>query len=142
MFWGMTSAFASSSILKNSPALDYWRPADETNILGPNTDAYFAKPYFTVETDKNRKVQSRYVLNGAYLRLKSVSLGYTLPQKYAGKVFMQKARIYMSGENLLTFTGLPKTFDPETVFTANTGNSVQATYPMSKFLIMGLNLTF
>jgi len=142
LFWGMTAGFGSSAILKNSPALDYWRPADEANILGPNTDAYFAKPYFSVETDKNRKVQSKYVLNGAYLRLKSVSLGYTLPQKYAGKLFMQKARIYMSGENLLTFTGLPKTFDPETVFAGNTGNSVNATYPMSKFLIMGLNLTF
>jgi len=142
MFWGMTAAFGSSSILHNSPALDYWRPADETNILGPNTDAYFAKPYFTAQTNKNRQVQSKYVLNGAYLRLKSINLGYTLPQKYAGKLLMQKARIYMSGENLLTFTGLPKTYDPETIFAGNNGNSVGATYPMSKFLIMGLNLTF
>ncbi|MEJ5963781.1 SusC/RagA family TonB-linked outer membrane protein [Pedobacter immunditicola] len=142
MFWGMTAAFGSSSILNNSPSLDYWRPADETNILGPNTDAYFAKPYFSAQTNKNRQVQSKYVLNGAYLRLKSISLGYTLPQKYAGKLLMQKARIYMSGENLLTFTGLPKTYDPETIFAGNNGNSVGATYPMSKFLIMGLNLTF
>lgn len=142
MFWGMTTSFASSSILKDSPALDYWRPADETNILGPNTDAYFAKPYFTVQTNKNRLVQSRYVLNAAYLRLKNITLGYTIPQKYAAKLFMQKARIYISGENLLTFTGLPKTFDPETVFAGNSGNSVGATYPISKFLIMGINLTF
>jgi TonB-linked SusC/RagA family outer membrane protein len=142
MFFGMGTAFGSSSVLKNSPALDYWRPADETNLLGPNIDAYLAKPYFSVETNKNRLNQSRYVLNGAYLRLKSISLGYTLPRKYAGKLFMQKARIYVSGENLLTFTGLPETYDPETVFTGNTGNSVQATYPMSKYMIMGLNLTF
>lgn len=142
LFYGMTTAFGSSSILKNSPSLDYWRPADETNILGPNTDAYFAKPYFNAQTTKNRQVQSRYVLNGSYLRLKNVTMGYTLPQKFAGKVFMQKARIYVSGENLLTFTGLPKTFDPETVFVGNSGNAPQATYPISKYLIMGINLTF
>ncbi|MGV3686258.1 MAG: TonB-dependent receptor [Daejeonella sp.] len=143
MFWGMTTGFGSSSILNNSPALDYWRPANETNLLGPNTDAYFAKPYFTAQTNKNRQVQSRYLLNGAYLRLKNISFGYTLPQKYATKLFMQKARIYMSGENLLTFTGLPKTYDPETVFAANlSANTPGATYPLSRFLIMGLNLTF
>jgi TonB-linked SusC/RagA family outer membrane protein len=143
LFYGLTASFASSSILKDSPSLDYWRPADETNILGPNTDAYFAKPYFNAQQmDKNRKFQTRYVLNGAYLRLKNVTIGYTLPQKFANKVFMQKARFFVSGENLLTFTGLPKTLDPETVFAGNTGNSVQAAYPISKFLIMGFNLTF
>lgn len=143
LFYGLTASFASSSILKDSPSLDYWRPADETNILGPNTDAYFAKPYFNAQQmDKNRKFQTRYVLNGAYLRLKNVTIGYTLPQKFANKVFMQKARFFVSGENLLTFTSLPKTLDPETVFANNTGNSVQATYPISKFLIMGFNLTF
>jgi TonB-linked SusC/RagA family outer membrane protein len=143
LFYGLTAAFSSSSILKDSPSLDYWRPADETNILGPNTDAYFAKPYFNAQqTNKNRWFQSRYVLNGAYMRLKNVTIGYTLPQKFANKVFMQKARVFVSGENLLTFTSLPKTLDPETVFANNTGNSVQATYPISKFLTLGFNLTF
>ncbi|MNL17660.1 hypothetical protein D3C87_1387640 [compost metagenome] len=143
LFYGLTASFASSSILKDSPSLDYWRPADETNILGPNTDAYFAKPYFNAQqTNKNRWFQSRYVLNGAYMRLKNVTIGYTLPQKFANKVFMQKARVFVSGENLLTFTSLPKTLDPETVFANNTGNSVQATYPISKFLTLGFNLTF
>ncbi|MNE35833.1 hypothetical protein D3C80_1296160 [compost metagenome] len=76
------------------------------------------------------------------MRLKNVTIGYTLPQKFANKVFMQKARVFVSGENLLTFTSLPKTLDPETVFANNTGNSVQATYPISKFLTLGFNLTF
>ncbi len=142
MFYGMLTAFGSSTILKDSPALDYWRPANETNILGPNTNAYFAKPYFTAQTNKNRQVQSRYVLNGAYLRLKNISVGYTIPQKLSNKLFLQKARIYVAGENLLTFTGLPKVYDPETVFAENTGNAPQATYPVSRYWIMGFNLTF
>ena len=49
-FWGLTSSWANSSVFKDSPVLDYWRPADETNLLGPNTDAYFPKPYFSAET--------------------------------------------------------------------------------------------
>src|SRR5690606_5634435 len=98
MFYGMLTAFGSSTLLKDSPALDYWRPANETNLLGPNTDAYFAKPYFHVLTNKNRQTQSRYVLNGAYIRLKNVNIGYTVPQKWASKLFLQKARISVSGE--------------------------------------------
>lgn len=66
----MTNAWAASGLYKNSPALDYWRPADESNALGPNTDAYLPKPYFTAETNKNRQNQTRYLLNAAYLRLK------------------------------------------------------------------------
>ncbi|HEY0769328.1 MAG TPA: SusC/RagA family TonB-linked outer membrane protein, partial [Sphingobacteriaceae bacterium] len=142
MFWGMNTSFGSSTILKDSPALDYWRPATETNMFGPNTDAYFAKPYFNAQTTKNRQTQSRYLLNGAYLRLKNMHVGYTLPQKLANKMFLQKARIYVAGENLLTFSDLPKVYDPETVFAGNTGNVPQATYPASRYLTMGLNLTF
>jgi hypothetical protein len=143
LFFGMNSGFGSSGILKGSPALDYWRPADETNILGPNTDAYFARPYFTAETNKNRQVQSRYVLNAAYLRLKSIHLGYTLPERISNKFLVQKARIYISGENLLTLSGLPKVFDPETVFAANLSSNVPGVvYPISSSVSFGVNLTF
>jgi len=143
LFWGMNNNFGSSAILKDSPALDYWRPANETNILGPNTDAYFAKPYFTAQTAKNRQTQSKFVLNAAYLRLKNVHVGYNVPQKLANKMFMQKARIFVSGENLLAISGLPKNYDPETVFAANlSSNTPGVIYPISSFLSMGINLTF
>ena len=71
---------SESALFSNSPALDYWRPADEQSALGPNTDAYFPKPYFTYELEKNRLPQSRYVLNASYLRLKNLQLGYTVPK--------------------------------------------------------------
>ncbi|HZH71778.1 MAG TPA: TonB-dependent receptor, partial [Mariniphaga sp.] len=119
VFWGMTNSYGSSSVLKDSPILDYWRPADETNILGPNTDAYFAKPYFSSETNKNRQVQTRFLLNAAYMRLKTLQLGYTLPAHISQRAYLQRARIYVSGENLLTLTGLPGTFDPETTIASD-----------------------
>ena len=145
VFWGMLNGYGSSTVLKDSPILDYWRPADETNLLGPNTDSYFGKPYFSNETNKNRQVQTRFLLNGAYIRLKSVQLGYTLPSHISQIVHLQRARIYFSGENLFTLTKLPGTFDPETTITsdpANGGYQAGRIYPLSRVLSLGVNLTF
>jgi len=149
LFFGLISGGSpgsESALFKNSPGLDYWRPADDTSILGPNTDAYFAKPYFTTELTKNRLDQSRYVLNAAYLRLKNLQLGYTVPQKLSMKVHLYKARFYISGENLITLTKLPKTLDPETAIASDLrfGGSEKtgAVYPISRNLSFGINLTF
>jgi len=149
LFYGFVpggSPGSESTLVKGSPSLDYWRPADDTSILGPNTDSYFPKPYFTSELNKNRIIQSRYVLNAAYLRLKNLQIGYTIPQKLSMKVHLYKARIYFSGENLLTLTKLPKVLDPETTIASDPafgGNeNAGAVYPISRNLSFGVNLTF
>lgn len=145
-FYGMTAYNSESSILKNSPALDYWRPSNETNILGPNTDAYFPKPYFTSEYFKNHQNQSRYVLNAAYVRLKNLQIGYTLPVSIAKRAFSKAVKIYVSGENLITLTKLPGSLDPETAIASDYSfgglQPVSAIYPISRILSLGLNLTF
>ena len=70
-------------------------------------------------------------------------MGYTVPDKISNKLLVQKARIYISGENLLTMSGLPKVFDPETVFAANlSSNTPGVIYPISKSFSLGINLTF
>ncbi|QBQ42633.1 TonB-dependent receptor [Sphingobacterium psychroaquaticum] len=144
LFWGLTNSWANSGLYKHSPALDYWRPENETNILGPNTDSYLPKPYFTSETDKNRQPQTRYVLNASYIRLKNVQVGYTFPASITGK-FLSKARVYFSGENLLTFSSLPKVFDPETSIASDSREGGYLTsgviYPMNRILSFGVNLT-
>lgn len=145
LFWGMLNGTGSSGLYKNSVTLDYWRPANETNMLGPNTDAYLAKPYFSSETNKNRQVQTRFIQNAAYLRLKNLQVGYTLPSHLAEKISLQRARVYLSGENLLTITSLPGTFDPETTLAsdpANNGYQSGRIYPLSRVFSAGLNLTF
>lgn len=146
IFYGLSHAETGSSVLKEAPVLDYWRPEDETNDLGPNTDAYFAKPYFSNETYKNRQPQSRYVLNAAYLRLKSLQLGYSLPESLLGKSFIDRFRIFVQGENLLTITDLPKSYDPETSIASNPENGGYTTdgviYPISRTLSLGVNLSF
>lgn len=142
-FWGLTNSWANSAVFKGAPVLDYWRPADETNILGPNTNAYFPKPYFSNETFKNREAQSKYVLNAAYLRLRNIQLGYTLPDAVSRRVAVQKARVFVSGGNLVTIKSLPKDIDPEQTIVGEKGyNNNGSFYPMSATVTVGVNLTF
>lgn len=141
LFWGLVN---------NGEAFfygheDYWRPANETNILGPNTDSYFPKPYENNETYKNLQAQTRYLLNGAYLRLKNAQIGYTLPKWLTTKVAISNLKVYVSGENLLTFQKMPKRIDPETAFTSMGNSSVEGLgkiYPLSRLISFGLNITF
>lgn len=142
-FWGLTNSWANSAVFKGSPVLDYWRPADETNILGPNTDAYFPKPYFNNQAVEKRPPQSRYVLNAAYLRLRNIQLGYTLPDAVSKRVAVQKARVFVSGGNLVTIKNLPKDIDPEqTSVGEKSYNNNGYFYPMAATVTVGVNLTF
>jgi len=123
--------------------LDYWRPANETNILGPNTNAYLPKPYLSNETQKNREYQSRYVLNGAYMRLRFLQLGYTIPQEISKRAFINKLRIFLAGSNLFTITGLPKAMDPvQTPVASVKSNSPGMFYPVGRSYTVGLSITF
>jgi TonB-linked SusC/RagA family outer membrane protein len=146
IFWGMRHSFGNSALNKDTQHLDYWRPAGETNMFGPNTDAYFAKPYLSRETEKNRQTQTRYLLNAAYLRFKNFQIGYTVPARLSNKVFIREARIYISGENLLTIKKLPKILDPETAIASepSQGGYIASgvIYPLSTMLSIGCNLTF
>jgi TonB-linked SusC/RagA family outer membrane protein len=119
--------------------LDYWR--DDTSPLGANPNAYYPKPY-SVFTGANNKAYGyptdRYLQNGAFMRLKNVQLGYTIPAIITNKVKIANLKIYMSAENLLTFTRL-RVLDPEEINGANGGGKI---YPLSKTYSMGLNVTF
>jgi hypothetical protein len=110
--------------------MDYWTEE--------NTGAYWPRPYMD-KGKKNHQIQTRYLQSGAYLRLKSLQLGYTLPAKLTQQALVKNLRIYFSGENLLTFTKLITIFDPE----ATGGEYGNGTiYPLQKVLSVGINLTF
>ncbi len=143
-FWGLTDGWEGSVVFKDSPVLDYWRPANETGLLGPNTNSYFPKPYFSSETWKNKGIaQSKYVLNAAYLRLRNIQVGYTLPSELSRKIAIQKARVFVSGGNLLTIKSLPKAMDPEQSIVGEQGYANNGSYyPMARTFTLGLNLTF
>jgi TonB-linked SusC/RagA family outer membrane protein len=131
LFWGAAGVpdgqWFSVGLQEN---MDYWTPE--------NTNAYWPRPYLDKGV-KNHQVQSRYLQNGAYLRLKSLQLGYTLPAKITQKAHIQNLRVYVSGENLVTFTKLMTVFDPEATG-GNTGSG--QLYPLQKLISTGLSITF
>ena len=115
---------------------DFWR--DEGDELGANLNAYFPKPQFA-NGSKNFQVSSHYLQNAAYIRLKNIQLGYTLPKKWTEKAGMSSVRIYASGENLLTLTKMFKEFDPETIGGDRGDGKV---YPLMKTYSIGININF
>ena len=91
----------------------------------------------------NSDVSSRYVEDGSYLRLKSATLGYNLPQSVCNLFKAQKLYIYITGQNLLTFTKYSG-YDPEV---SAYGNGIASgidfgSYPQSRSFLFGLNLNF
>lgn len=117
---------------------DYFR--DATDPLGANLDAYYARPL--LGDGKNDRTQTWYLQNAAYIRLKNLQLGYTLPAKLMRYVKIQKCRIYVSGENLFTATKLATMFDPETIDGGASNNKNGNAYPLMKVYSAGLTVNF
>lgn len=138
MFWGVSGGEWQSTGLKEH--LDYYRPENTTSVFGPNTNAYYPKMYMS--KDMNQKTQTRYLQNGAYARLKNIQLGYTFPQLIISKLHMQKLRVYVSAENVLTITSLSSGFDPETTYSTYNDSNSGKTYPLQATISFGLNATF
>ena len=78
-----------------------------------NRDAYFAAPHNSRNTKQNILPQSRYVQNGAYIRLKNLTFAYNLPSALMAKTGFSRASVYFSGMNLFEFSKMRKPLDPE-----------------------------
>ncbi|MCI1647701.1 MAG: SusC/RagA family TonB-linked outer membrane protein, partial [Bacteroides sp.] len=148
MFWGVVQNQWMSTAYKQHE--DYFRAEAigvEGHELEANLDSYYPRPNFAHAT-QNQQVQTRYLLNAAYIRLKNIQLGYTLPQSFTRKFSISKCRIFFSGENLWTGTKLTKLFDPETIDGGSTDSSQSSwikgtgnSYPLQKTFSFGLSLT-
>ena len=93
--------------------------------------------------DKNYLTSTWWVESTAFLKLRNVQLGYSLPSDWVSKVNFQSVRLYLSGENLLTITKF-EGFDPEiptsgTVLPIFSGDGG---YPVTRTILVGLNATF
>jgi TonB-linked SusC/RagA family outer membrane protein len=128
IFWPYEDVY--SSLYKNQ--LDYWTPE--------NTDAYYMRSYKGGggNANKSRRVQTKYLQNGAYIRLKNIELGYTLPTPIVERLFLSHARIFLSAENLWKFDHLPAGMDLEVTGSASNGG----VYPYYKKISFGLNVSF
>ncbi|HYH56931.1 MAG TPA: SusC/RagA family TonB-linked outer membrane protein, partial [Anseongella sp.] len=92
----------------------------------------------------NSRVSTRFVEDGSYLRVKAATLSYAFPESLLSRVKLSGASLYITGENLFTITDYSG-FDPEVNF-AGGSNTVQGidfgTYPQTRNLIFGLNVSF
>jgi len=77
--------------------------------------------------------QTGYLLDGSYFMLRQAVVGYTLPKALVNKAYLSKVRVYVSGHNLLSFTDIPKYFDPE---------YVSDSYPPKRTFAFGLQVEF
>jgi TonB-linked SusC/RagA family outer membrane protein len=112
----------------NRVLIDYWTP--------DNPDAYFPRPIITGGTDVTTS-QTRYLQNVAYLRLKELALGYTLPANLTQKLRIDRMRVYFSGNNVWEVTGIYKhkhLADPEMVTTYQN--------PINRTFSLGANIYF
>lgn len=119
--------------------LDYWTPV--------NPDAKFPRlaPANTASNQNNyRRGSDLYLYDAAYARLKNIQLGYSLPTQWIERLSMQKARIYLVGQNLLTVSGT-KFIDPESSEfdnkLQNSGANSGRNYPTPIFYGFGLDIT-
>lgn len=90
----------------------------------------------SVNGNQNWRSSDLYVKNGAYLRLKTAQFGYTLPANLTKRLAIQRLRLFVAAENLLTLTGYDG-FDPEIA-----GGIDRGIYPQSRTVSIGFNVSF
>ena len=134
--YNATRMFASQSQDQRSNMMaevaDRWTKTNASSSV-PAWDGYV----------KN-ELYSRFVEDGSYLRLKTVTLGYTLPQKWTRKFYVNKLRIYFSAQNLFCVTDYSG-YDPEvSVLASNpmTPSLDWGAYPKSRVYTFGIDLSF
>jgi len=110
------------------------KPGDITNI-----------PQVRLYTVNGSQASSRYIVDGSYIRLRTASLGYTFNSKQLSKYKIDKLRIYVSGQNLLTFTNYPY-WDPEVNADSFDSNIAKGndfyTPPQPRTFLVGVNISF
>ena len=124
-----------------------------------NPDAYFPRPRAYSANNAGAhlgRINNRYLQNIRYLRLKNLTVGYTLPQKWTKFIHIDKVRFYFTGENLHYWSPLKSVtsyIDPENAYNRGTGKIANRStlvrdsansgfYPWQKTYLFGIDITF
>lgn len=118
-------------------ALDRWTPTNTDTDVPKKTAA------------RSERVSTRWIFDGSYLRVKNIMLGYNMPKSVLDMLNIEKLRLYVSAQNMLTITNY-RGFDPEVNYRGS-GSGQQsnrnqgldyASYPNAKSYTVGLNIVF
>lgn len=130
MFWHVYARPYDSFIPSNFPSKMWSKD---------NSNAYF--PFIRAYTAQNSELSvanDMYLQDLAYCKLRNITLGYSLPKGFVNKLGISNLRLYLSGENLFTWTKLKTDYmDPESVMDDPTGRS----YPTGKTYSFGIDIT-
>ena len=124
--WNDGATFGGNQIAE---AANYWKNIGDTGCS--------PKPIANNGTNSAYTISTRFLERGDYLRIKDITLGYTLPQKWTKKAAMSNVRIYVSGYNVFTFHDATA-WDPE----RGVSGAGLGLYPTTKSFIVGLDVTF
>ncbi len=93
-------------------------------------------------TESGNQANSRYIYDGSYLRMQTLTLGYTLPKKLVSKLTFSRARVYLQMSNVFTITNYPG-LDPEFRTTNDRNKGIDyGSYGVPRQLILGVNVDF
>ncbi len=115
--------------------LDSWTPENQSNTM-PKLGGRRVEP--------NSMFSSRYIKDGSYLRVKNIQLGYTFPEALSSKAKIQRFRVYVSANNLYTFTNYDGA-DPEISQSGRGSLDIgvdRGIYPQPRTIMFGVNLSF
>ncbi len=111
-----------------------------------NRDAYFPAAHISTRDGKNKIRQSRFMQDASYIRLKNLTLGYTLPQTLIRKIGLSEAQVYVAGMNLWEATKIRKPLDPEylrrNVLAEEFDNNGAVEYPLQRLFSFGARVSF
>lgn len=160
--------FDINAFFRGVGKMDIYPGAEATNFWGPynrkyqvmikhaienrwtpeNVDAYFPRPqgYVALGGGDLGQAQTKYLQDASFIRLKNLTVGYTIPQNISNKVSLSKFRLYVSGRNLWESTKLHPSLDPEGLSKdpdANTGSvGIGTAYPVQRVFAFGLQAQF
>lgn len=120
------TVFSDAIAMPLKEQLDYWTPE--------NTEAFWPRPY--VNGLQSYWPSDYWIQDAAYIRLKNIEIGYTIPQALSRRARINKARIFFSGQDLWETTKTLSYIDPESP------NNLTYIYPFYRTVSVGLNLTF
>ncbi|TRZ41973.1 SusC/RagA family TonB-linked outer membrane protein [Robertkochia solimangrovi] len=155
---------------------DFYRASDDpADLMAQHSQAYIAAGLASANTDSKYPVlqswladrnlgeridqaqglaipQTAYMLNAAYIRLKNITVGYTIPAEYTKKLGITNLRLYFSGDNLFEWSEVADFFDPESIsdidnrlnpaYSPGRQETSGYQYPYQRKYAFGLNLTF
>lgn len=137
LFWGFSRGIYNSNVTQYH--------VDNTWTY-ENPTAYY--PRLNADGNKRSKqVQTKYLQDASYIRLKDITIGYTLPKKWANRIKAENINIYMSGLNLWEKTHMPPFMTPDIVDQITDGKSLQSENAGKEYAFMrsysfGVNITF